>query len=103
MCECGLPGGALNPSSTSYPEHGRCGELPLQGNIPTAEPGIEPVTSWLVVRRSDSHVTGLVDLRNIVVDTSIKVCGHCLHKFLRHTFLLTVYKHSFYFFRPFLR
>jgi hypothetical protein len=26
MCERGVPGGALNLSSTSYPDHGRCGE-----------------------------------------------------------------------------
>ena len=29
------------------------GILPLQGNIPVVEPGIEPGTSWLVVRSSD--------------------------------------------------
>jgi hypothetical protein len=35
MCECGVPGEALNLSSTSYPDHGRCGDLSLQGKIPT--------------------------------------------------------------------
>jgi hypothetical protein len=60
VCECGVPGGALNLSSTSYPDYGRCGELPLQGKIPTAEPGIEPGTSWLVVRSSDHQAMGLV-------------------------------------------
>jgi hypothetical protein len=40
MCERGVPGGALNLSSTIYPDHDRCGDLSLQGKIPTGEPGI---------------------------------------------------------------
>jgi hypothetical protein len=40
-----VPGGALNLKSTNYPYHGLQGELPLQGKIPMAEPGIEPGTS----------------------------------------------------------
>jgi hypothetical protein len=50
MYERGVPGGALNLNSTGYPDHGRFGYLHLQRKIPTAEPGIEPGTSWLVVR-----------------------------------------------------
>jgi hypothetical protein len=65
MCQCGVPGGALYLSSTSYTEHGHCGDLLLQGKIPTAEPGIKPGTSWLVVRSSVHHATRLV-----VVDDS---------------------------------
>jgi hypothetical protein len=42
MCERGVPGGALNLNSASYPDRGRYGDLPLQGKIPMAEPGIEP-------------------------------------------------------------
>jgi hypothetical protein len=57
MYERGVPGGALNLNSTGYPDLGRYGGLPLQGKIPTAEPGIEPGTSWLVVRRSDHQAT----------------------------------------------
>jgi hypothetical protein len=57
MCERGIPGGTLNLSSTRYPDHGRYGDLPLQGKIPTAKPGIEPGTSCLVVR-PPSHVAG---------------------------------------------
>jgi hypothetical protein len=57
MCERGVPGGALNLNSTGYPDHGRYGDLPMQGKIPTAEPGIEPGTSWLVVRSSDHQDT----------------------------------------------
>jgi hypothetical protein len=53
MCECGVPGGALNLNYTGYPDHGRYGDLPLQGKIPTAEPGIELGTKWIVVRSSD--------------------------------------------------
>jgi hypothetical protein len=57
--ERGVPGGALNLNSTGYPDHGRNGDLSLQGKIPTAEPGIEPRTSWLVVRSSDpNHKAG---------------------------------------------
>jgi hypothetical protein len=29
-----VPGGALNVKSTNYPDHGRQGDLPLQGKIP---------------------------------------------------------------------
>jgi hypothetical protein len=58
MYECGVPGGALNLNSTGYPDHRRNGDLSLQGEIPTAEPGIEPGTSWLVVRSSDPKPRG---------------------------------------------
>jgi hypothetical protein len=36
MYERGVPGGALNLNSTSYPDQGRYGSLPLQGKIATA-------------------------------------------------------------------
>ena len=36
------------------------GILPLQGKIPMVETGIEPGTSWLVVRSSDYQTTRLV-------------------------------------------
>jgi hypothetical protein len=68
MCERGVPGGALNLSSTSYPDHGRRRDLPLQGKIPTSEPRIEPGTSWLVVRSSDHQAARLVGYI-ILVDT----------------------------------
>jgi hypothetical protein len=56
--ERGLLGGALNLSSTSYPDHGRCGDLPLQGKIRKAEPGITGNrTRDLMVRRSSDHQT----------------------------------------------
>jgi hypothetical protein len=45
MCERGVPEGALNLNSTGYPDHGRYGDLTLQGEIPTAEWRIEPGTS----------------------------------------------------------
>jgi hypothetical protein len=60
MYERRVPGGALNLNSTSYPDHGHYGDLPLQGEIPTAEPGIKPRTSRLVVRSSDHQATRLV-------------------------------------------
>jgi hypothetical protein len=62
MCERSVPGGALNLSSTGYPEHGRCEDIPLQEKIPTAEPGIETGTSWLLVRSSDRQTKRLVDV-----------------------------------------
>jgi hypothetical protein len=36
----------LNLGSTIYPDHGRYTDRPLQGKIPTAQPTIEPGTSW---------------------------------------------------------
>jgi hypothetical protein len=60
MYERAVPGGAFNLNSTVYRDHGRYGNLPLQGKIPTAESGIEPGASWLVVRSSDHQVTRLV-------------------------------------------
>jgi hypothetical protein len=66
ICERGVPGGALYPSSTSYPDHGSCGDLPLQGKIPTAEPGMELGTSWLVVRSSDHQATRLVVITHAI-------------------------------------
>jgi hypothetical protein len=58
MFERRVPGEALNLNSTGYPDHGRYRDLPLQGNIPTAELGIEPGTSsqkfW-----SPNHEAGL--------------------------------------------
>jgi hypothetical protein len=53
MCERVVPGGALNLNSISHQDHGRYGDPPMQGKIPTVEPGIKPRTSWLVVRISD--------------------------------------------------
>jgi hypothetical protein len=60
----GVPGGTLNLNSTGYPNHGHYGDLPLQGKIPSAEPGIELGTSWLVVRSSEhqTHEAGLGNL-----------------------------------------
>jgi hypothetical protein len=43
--EYDVPGGALNLKSTNYTDHGRLGDLPLQGKNPMAELGIEPGTS----------------------------------------------------------
>jgi hypothetical protein len=63
--ERGVPGGALNLNSTSHPDHGHYGDLLLQREIPMAEPGIEPGTSWLVVRRSDHQTRRLVGIRTV--------------------------------------
>jgi hypothetical protein len=64
MYECGVPGGALNINSTGYPDHGRYWDLPLQGKIPAAEPGIEHGTSWLVARSSDRQAMRPAVLHN---------------------------------------
>ena len=45
-----IPGGALSLNLLTTQTHGN---LSLQGKIPMVEPGIEPGTSWLVVRDPD--------------------------------------------------
>jgi hypothetical protein len=45
MYERGVPGGALNLNCAGYPDHGRHGDLLLQGKISMADPGTEPGTS----------------------------------------------------------
>jgi hypothetical protein len=60
MCELGVPGGALNLNSVGYSDHGRYGDVTLQGKIPMAEPRIEIGTSWPVDRSSDHQTTRLV-------------------------------------------
>jgi hypothetical protein len=64
LYERAVPGGSSNLNYTGYPYHGRYGDLPLQGKIPTAESEIEPRNSWLVVRSSDHQTTRLVALLN---------------------------------------
>jgi hypothetical protein len=81
MYERGVPGGALNLNSTGYPDHE---DIPIQGKISTAEPGIEPETSWLVVRSSDHQATRLMNnfASNTVSCYLIYVClthfGHII-------------------------
>jgi hypothetical protein len=38
----------------------------LQEKFPTAEPGIEPGTSWLVVRSSDHQATRMISKEKVV-------------------------------------
>jgi len=55
-----VPGTALNLISISYPDHGHHGRLPLSRKKKhMVETGIEPGTSWLVVRSSDHLATRL--------------------------------------------
>jgi hypothetical protein len=63
MYERGVPGEALNLNSTGYPDNGRYGDLTLQGKISTSERGIEPGTSWLVVRSAEHQTTRLVIMK----------------------------------------
>jgi hypothetical protein len=51
MYERGVPGGVLNLHSTGYPDHGQYGDIPPQGKIPTAEPGIEPGKSEVLTTK----------------------------------------------------
>jgi len=48
-----VPGRALNLNSTNLPRPWSRWESSPSRKIPTVEPGIEPGTSWLVVRDSD--------------------------------------------------
>ena len=48
-----VPGGALNLNSTNLPRPWSPRESSPSRKILTVEPGIEPWTSWLVVRDSD--------------------------------------------------
>ena len=48
-----VPGGALNLNSTNLPRPWSLRVSSLSRKIPTVEPGIEPGTSWLVVRDSE--------------------------------------------------
>ena len=48
-----VPGGPLDLNSTNLPRSWSPRESSPSGKIPTVEPGIEPETSWLVVRDSD--------------------------------------------------
>jgi hypothetical protein len=66
MYERGVPGEALNLDSTGYPNHGLCEDLPQQGKISTAEPGIEPGTSCLVVRSADHQAARPVEPRYFI-------------------------------------
>ena len=50
----------LKSKSTNYTDHGHQGDPPSTRKIPMVEPGIEPGTSWLVVRNSDHQTTRLV-------------------------------------------
>ena len=53
MQEDEVPGGALRLNLRTTQTMVTTGIFPLQGKIPVVEPGIEPGTSWLVVRDSD--------------------------------------------------
>jgi hypothetical protein len=55
-----VPARALNLNSARYPVHGPYGDIPLQGKIPTVDPGIEPGTLCLLVGSSDHQATRLI-------------------------------------------
>ena len=49
------------------------GVFPFQGKTHMVEPGIEPGTSWLVVRNSDHQATRLVRMRNVLGEIYIQI------------------------------
>ena len=53
MQEDEIPGGALSLNLLTTQTMVTTGNLSLQGKFPMVEPGIEPGTSWLVVRDPD--------------------------------------------------
>ena len=53
MLEDEVPRGALRLNLRTTQTMVTTGIFPLQGKIPVVEPGIEPGTSWLVVRDPD--------------------------------------------------
>ena len=53
MQEDEIPGEALSLNLLTTQTMVTTGNLSLQGKIPMVEPGIEPGTSWLVVRDAD--------------------------------------------------
>ena len=57
-----VPGGALNLNSTYLLRHWSLRESSPSRKIPTVEPGIEPGTSWLVVRDTDHWTTRLEEI-----------------------------------------
>jgi hypothetical protein len=56
---------SLKPKLYKLPRPWSLWGTSLQGKIPTAEPGIEPGTSWIVVRSSNHQATRLVTVQNI--------------------------------------
>jgi hypothetical protein len=78
VCEDEVPGWTLKSKSTYYPDHGHHGDLPLPGKFTMVEPGIEPGTSWLVVRNLDHQTTRLVLILFAVV--LITFLGSCCYQ-----------------------
>jgi hypothetical protein len=76
------------------------GIFPLQGKIPSAEPEIEPGTSWLVVRNSDYQTTSLVingestDRNSFTPESKVTVASTALI-FMKHEFC-TISGHTVY-------
>ena len=50
------------------------GVFPFQGKTHIVEPGIEPGTSWLVVRNSDHQATRLVDICENIETRIFRTC-----------------------------
>jgi hypothetical protein len=95
--ERGVAAEALNLNSTSYRDHDCCGALPLQWKIPTVEPGIEPGTSWLVVRNSEHPATRLVKLNAEMLKGILRLRGEFItHKHFQIFLLYFPLKLHFY-------
>ena len=77
--ESEVPGVALHLIPTNYPDHGHHGRLPLSKKNAHGKRGIEPGTSWLVVRSNDHQATRLVTLtktkKTLVADKVVPNCS----------------------------
>jgi hypothetical protein len=70
-----VPGGALNLCSTELPRPWSPWKSSLHGKIPMVEPGIEPGTSWSVVRNSE-QTSNLLFIHQLLLHVSASMCHH---------------------------
>jgi hypothetical protein len=89
--------GFLKSKSTNYPDHGHHGDPPPSRKIPMVEPGIEPGTSWLVVRSSDHQTTRLVE--NVIIVRTKQLQTISTHSTYSHPTSVTNYFNNILTFR----
>jgi hypothetical protein len=103
MYERGVTGGALNLNCTGYPDHGRYGDLPVQGKIPTAEPGSSDHQSTRLVPSTKQYYIYVRDkqkLINKIYALLITMLSACFRRFsnfrqcIIHTICKRLYRMS---------